>query len=122
MTQLETVPIPSSSTSRNYFQRSPSGYEKLPTSEPSSDTESNRSRSKWSDRSPNRQWTTRVDKDRHKSEELVDNKKNELAEKKLVESEKQRIQREKEAEKQLKKELKEEKKKAEKEAKAKKKS
>lgn len=120
VTQLETVPDVKTSGVKNYFQRS--GYEKLPTSDPL-EAEPIRSR-RW-DKSPDkdRQWTSRIrDKDRHKSEELVDNKKNELVEKKLVETEKQMKAREKEVEKQLKKELKEEKKKAKKEAKADKKS
>lgn len=94
-------------SSRNYFRNS-SGYEKLPQADPAE---------------PPRRWTDRLtDRDRHrppKSEELVDNKKNEMVEKKLVENEKQRAQREKEAEKQAKKEAKEEKKKLKKEAKEK---
>lgn len=106
---METAPV--KSNSKNYF-RSSAGYEKLPQIDP----HPAREKVRWSDRSLNKDR----DRDKHKSDELVDNKKNELAEKKLAETEKQNEKKLKELEKQAKKELKEEKKKLKKEAKEKK--
>lgn len=64
VTQLETAPAPAPVP--NYFRRSPSGYERVPTSDPDM----------------NRRWPS------ERSVELVDNRRNELAEKKLAESDK----------------------------------
>lgn len=76
MTQLETVPL----LSKKYRDYK---YEKLPQDEkePVADTEKDKAKHWWSDR----KW-----KEKNKSEERTDNKKNEIVEKQMELKEKQR--------------------------------